>query len=233
VSGSAHRPDAPAGPAAPPDLSASAETPPAFAADPATTAYYDQRAAEYDEWYRDTGLFVARQREGWGEAVAELTTMVGSLPPLRTLDVACGTGFLTRHLPGPVLAVDRSPAMVALARREMVADGARVAVVDALCLPIPSRSLDRVFTGHFYGHLPLVERHRFLSEAARVATELVVVDSALRPDIAAEGWQWRVLNDGSRHRVYKRYLTGPQLAEELGGEVLLDGEWFVAARAAL
>jgi hypothetical protein len=39
-----------------------------------------------------------------------------------------------------------------------------------------------------------------------------------------------VLNDGSRYRIYKRYLTAAQLADEIGGEVKLDGTWFVAAR---
>jgi hypothetical protein len=38
------------------------------------------------------------------------------------------------------------------------------------------------------------------------------------------------LNDGSRHSVDKRYFTGDELATELGGEVLLDGAWFVAAK---
>ena len=66
-----------------------------------------------------------------------------------------------------------------------------------------------------------------------MAGELVVVDSARRPGADAEQWQERVLNDGSRHRVYKRYFTGDQLAAELGGEMLLDGAWFVAARARL
>lgn len=209
------------------------EPAPAFAADPLTAAYYDRRAGEYDEWYRDEGLFATRQREGWNEAVAELVGVVASLAPRRTLDVACGTGFLTRHLPGPVLAVDRSPAMAALAQRRIGGGAARLAVVDALCLPVASGGVERVFTGHFYGHLPPDERRRFLAEARRVATELVVVDSARRPGVASEGWQWRTLNDGSRHRVYKRYLTGRQLAGELGGEVVLDGEWFVAVRARL
>lgn len=45
-----------------------------------------------------------------------------------------------------------------------------------------------------------------------------------------EQWQDRELNDGSRHRVYARHLSGPQLADELDGEVLADGDWFVAAR---
>ena len=40
-----------------------------------------------------------------------------------------------------------------------------------------------------------------------MAGELVVADSALRPDHEPVEWQERVLNDGSRHEVYKRYFT--------------------------
>ena len=50
---------------------------------------------------------------------------------------------------------------------------------DALPLPFPDGSFGRVFTSHFYGHLEPDERRRFVAEARRVATELVVVDSAL------------------------------------------------------
>ncbi len=88
-----------------------------------------------------------------------------------------------------------------------------------------------MLTGHFYGHLPPDERRAFLAEARRVAGKLIVIDSALRPGVQPEQWQERVLNDGSRHRVFKRYLGGPDLADELGGEVLLNGTWFVAAGA--
>ena len=57
-----------------------------------------------------------------------------------------------------------------------------------------------------------------------------MVDSALREGVDAEEWQERVLNDGTRHRVYKRYFTGAGLADELGtGDVLHDGRWFVVA----
>jgi hypothetical protein len=67
-----------------------------------------------------------------------------------------------------------------------------------------------------------------------VARELVVVDTARRPEVPPERWEERVLNDGSRHRVYKRFLTGDELASELGGgSKLFDGRWFVAAAAAL
>ena len=40
------------------------------------------------------------------------------------------------------------------------------------------------------------------------------------------------MNDGSRHRVYKRFFSAEGLAAELGGgEVLHAGPWFVVVRA--
>ena len=200
---------------------------PAFAHDPATAAYYDQRAGEYDQWYLNQGRFAERDRPGWTDEVDELVGLVSALSPSRTLDVACGSGFLTRHLRGVVVGADQSPAMVALTQSRLP-NGVAI-VADALVLPFADNAFERVLTGHFYGHLPPDERHAFLAEARRVAGELIVVDSALRPDVEAEQWQDRVLNDGSRHRVFKRYLSGGQLAGELGGEVLYDGTWFVAA----
>jgi ubiquinone/menaquinone biosynthesis C-methylase UbiE len=150
------------------------------------------------------------------------------LPPARTLDVACGTGYLTQHLRGAVVGLDQSASMIEIASARVPA--ARFVLGDALPLPFADGEFDRVFTGHFYGHLEAPAE--FVGEARRVAPELVVVDAALRPDHAAEEWQERVLNDGSRHRVYKRYFSGDGLASELGGgEVLHAGPWFVAVRA--
>jgi demethylmenaquinone methyltransferase/2-methoxy-6-polyprenyl-1,4-benzoquinol methylase len=200
-----------------------------FARDANTAAYYDRRAPEYDQWYRGEGRFAAIDRPGWHEAVEELQELVRHLAPARTLDIACGTGFLTQHLRGLVVGLDQSPAMVSIAQTRMP-DGVAI-VGDALDLPFADRSFDRVLTGHFYGHLPRDERDAFLAEARRVAADLVVLDAAVRPGLAAEQWQVRTLNDGSRHRVYKRYLTAAQLADEIGGHVLLDNRWFVAAQA--
>ena len=192
-------------------------------------AYYDRRAGEYDDWYLGTGLFADRDRPGWDEERNALCRAIGDLPPARTLDVACGTGFLTRHLRGEVTGLDQSERMLEIARAR-VPHGTFVRA-DAGVLPFADDAFDRVFTGHFYGHLESSEREWFLTEAARVAPELVVVDSHVQPGHEEEELQERVLNDGSRHRVYKRYFTGPELAAELGGgEVLHDGDWFVAVR---
>jgi len=201
----------------------------AFARDRATAAYYDQRAPEYDDWYLGTGLFAARDRPGWTEEVDAVVELVRGLPAARTLDIACGSGFLTRHLAGLVVGLDQSPSMLAVARPR-ISEG-RVLVADALALPFAAGAFDRVLTGHFYGHLPPRERAAFLAQARRVASELVVIDTALRPDVEPEQWQERVLNDGSRHQVFKRYLRPEQLTAEIGGQVVFAGTWFVAARS--
>jgi ubiquinone/menaquinone biosynthesis C-methylase UbiE len=193
-------------------------------------AYYDARAPEYDEWYRGLGRFDELDRPGWDADVLELERAVASLPPLRTLDVACGTGFLTRHLRGNVVGLDQSARMLEVAREQ--APNAELVRGDALDLPFPAGSFERVFTGHFYGHLDDDERERFLAEARRVAPELVVVDANTRLDRDAEEIQERVLNDGTSWTVYKRYFEPERLVAELGGgEILLANRWFVVVRA--
>ncbi len=192
--------------------------------------YYDARAPEYDEWYLGQGRFAGRKRPHWEPAVRALEQAVASLPPAPTLDVACGTGFLTRHLRGEVTGLDQSERMVEIARARM--PQARFVQGDGTRLPFEDASFERVFTGHFYGHLEDDAREAFRAEVRRVARELVVVDSAVRPDHQPEEWQERVLNDGSRYQVYKRYFEADELAAELGdGQVLHASEWFVMVSA--
>jgi ubiquinone/menaquinone biosynthesis C-methylase UbiE len=192
--------------------------------------YYDRRAPEYDDWYLGRGLFAGRDRPGWKDEVDELGAAIGSLPSGRTLDVACGTGFLTRHLHGDIVALDQSARMLEEASR--VVPNAAFVQGDALALPFPDHSFDRVFTGHFYGHLAEPERNTFLAEARRVARELVVVDASRVHSEVDEEMSQRVLEDGSRWQVYKRWFDAHGLADELGGgEVLFEGGWFVMVRA--
>jgi ubiquinone/menaquinone biosynthesis C-methylase UbiE len=192
--------------------------------------YYDRRAPEYDDWYLGLGGFEGVPRPGWDDEVRALEELLRTLPPARTLDVACGTGFLTRHLRGDVIGLDQSEAMLEVARRQ--APSAKFVQGDAFALPFPDGSFERVLTGHFYGHLEEPDRRTFLGEARRVAAELVVVDAALRPDVQEREWQERALRDGSHWTVYKRYFTGEGLEEELGGgELLHEGTWFVVVRA--
>jgi ubiquinone/menaquinone biosynthesis C-methylase UbiE len=192
--------------------------------------YYDQRAPEYDDWYLGRGLFEPRDRAGWDAELEQLFAVIAALEPSRTLDVACGTGFLTRHLRGDVVGLDQSKRMLEEAHKQ--APSITCVQGDGLALPFVDTSFDRVFTGHFYGHLEPAERERFLSEARRVANEVVVVDASRAHSEVDEQMSQRVLNDGSTWEVFKRYFTGAGLAAELGGgEVLFEGEYFVVVRS--
>jgi ubiquinone/menaquinone biosynthesis C-methylase UbiE len=193
-------------------------------------AYYERRAAEYDDWWLGTGLFADRHRPGWHEERAALTRTLAALPPARTLDVACGTGFLTQHLAGEITGVDQSASMLELARANV--PRGRFLQADALELPFEDDAFDRLLASFFYGHLEEEDRTAFVREARRVAGELVVVDSALHEDVQPVEWQERVLNDGSRWQVYKRFFEPEQLAAELGGgRPLFAGRWFVAVQS--
>ncbi len=192
-------------------------------------SYYEQRAPEYDDWWLGSGRFAERDRPGWRDDVAALGAALAALAPVRTLDLACGTGFLSVRLPGELTGLDQSEGMLAVAAARLPA--ARLVRGDALDPPFGAGAFERVHAAHFYGHLDARGRRAFLATAARLAPELVVVDSALRPDGEAEAWQQRELDDGSRHRVYKRWFTANSLAAELGGgETVHAGPWFVAVR---
>jgi demethylmenaquinone methyltransferase/2-methoxy-6-polyprenyl-1,4-benzoquinol methylase len=192
-------------------------------------AYYDRRAPEYDDWWLGEGLFAERDRPGWDEERGQLAEVVAHLPAARTLDVACGTGFLTRHLRGEIVGLDASDRMLDLARAQ--APSATFVQGDALSLPFGDDTFDRVFTSYFYCHLEEEDRERFVAEARRVARELVVVASIRRGEDMPERWDDRVLKDGSRWIVYKRVFQGEDLAHELGGEILFEGHWFLVVRA--
>ena len=193
-------------------------------------AYYHARAREYDDWWLQRGLYEQRTDPDWQAERDRALAAVAALPPKRTLDVACGTGFVTRLLHGEVVGLDQSEAMVDVAGAQ--APDREFVVGDALELPFDDDSFARVFTSHFYGHLEEGDRERFLVEARRVAPELVVFDAALHGGEPRAEWQQRRLNDGSTWAVYKRFFTPNGLLAELGGgDVLFEGRWFLLVRS--
>src|SRR5206468_586782 len=107
----------------------------------AVKAYYHARAGEYDDWWPGRGLFADRARPGWDDELATLAAALRNLPAARTLDIACGTGFLIRHLPGEVTGLDQSHAMLELARRQ--APGASSTKADGSWPSRPDPSVPR------------------------------------------------------------------------------------------
>lgn len=193
-------------------------------------AYYHARAREYDDWWLARGLYAAKRQPGWDDEREQLLQRwIAELPPARTLDVACGTGFLTQHLRGEIVGLDQSDTMLEIARERL--PHAEFVQADALDLPFGDGAFDRLFSSYFYCHLEQDDRRRFLLEARRVAQELVVVGSRLQPGERAERWDERRLRDGSRWQIFKRVFVPEDLARELGGRVLHESRYFVMVAA--
>jgi SAM-dependent methyltransferase len=187
--------------------------------------YYDAAAEEYDELFGPD----RPGRPGWAGELDSLGDALAALPPARTLDVGCGTGFFTRLLPGTVVGLDQSERMLARARRAAPQATFVSAVVPPL--PFPTAGFERIVTVQFYGHLDPQARRGFLAEARRVADELVVVDATLRRKRQPIERQTRLLRSGASYEVYKRYFTLEALRGELqGGELLHQGRWMLAVR---
>lgn len=177
--------------------------------------YYERRAGEYDA----TSWEHAGADPAVGERVRQVLT---SLAPASTVDVGCGTGYVSRWLPGRITLLDASPAMLAIAGRRMPGSG-RVRAVAPL-LPFVNDAFERAFTANLYGHLTPALRANLVGELLRVAGELVIVDQVASSGTFEEGAESRQLEDTSRFTIHKCYFTVERLREELGGgEVLMEG----------
>jgi SAM-dependent methyltransferase len=183
--------------------------------------YYDRLASEYEEH--------EAYREEPSEDLPGILHALSLLPPAKVLDVACGTGLLTRHLGPEVTGLDQSGAMLEVARGRV--PWAEFVRGDAFRMPFADHAFDRVFASFFYGLLPFEDRGRFLEEARRVGDELILVEPTPEwvPSGRAEGWEERGLSDGSRYEIYRRYFTADTFAEELDGRILFAGRWMVMA----
>jgi ubiquinone/menaquinone biosynthesis C-methylase UbiE len=187
-------------------------------------AYYEQQAHDYDRRTASPAEGAERSE------LRGLARFVAELPACRVLDVACGTGTLTQHLQGSIVGVDQSQAMLDLAARRLPA--AKLVRSEVPPLPFSDRAFDRVFTSSFYSHLPASETRRlFVSEALRVARELIVVEVARQPGQPPSATEVQVAPDGQKYAITKRFWTAEELARELGGSVLYD-QGFIAARVA-
>jgi ubiquinone/menaquinone biosynthesis C-methylase UbiE len=184
--------------------------------------YYERRADEYEAGTLEGLDEHAEEIHAEGQDIARVLT---ELPEATFIDVGVGTGLFTRYLRGRGVALDQSMAMLRRLNEDLgVLPSIRA---DATRLPMCDNAVQRIFAAHLYGHLDGHDREAFLNEARRVGQQLVIVDSARRPGVPAEAWEERCLRDGSRYSIFKRFFTGEALAEEVRGDVLYDGKYFV------
>jgi len=208
-------------------------------------AYYQARAAEYDEWWERRGRYDLGPdgNKAWREEKEAVCRMVDALPLTGDiLEFAGGTGFWTTYLARrarSVTVLDASAAMMEINRKKIEDAGLldRVAYqrVDIFSWT-PSKTYDVAFAGFWISHIP----------ADRLDGFLAVVAAALKPGgsfVALEGQpvrsqpqkqfirlrsekqgtvrvddsvEVRTLNDGSSFRIVKREIDPDDIVARLG-----------------
>jgi SAM-dependent methyltransferase len=196
--------------------------------------YYDRRvtgrapglANAHAYW---TGLGVTVEVKDIAGEAAQLEDLIRALPGASFVEVGAGPGTFTGCLAGRGIAVDQSRRALGVLRT--VAPGVPAVQADAMALPLPSGAVMRFFSSHLYGLLLEPELEPFLTEAHRVASEVVILDAGCPPGVRAEEWQERTLPEGGRYRVFRRHFEAHALAAEIGGEVLFAGQFYVMVRS--
>ncbi|MEV2254514.1 class I SAM-dependent methyltransferase [Streptomyces sp. NPDC050147] len=96
-------------------------------------------------------------------------------------------------------------------------------------LPFATGAFDRLVTANFYGLLRPAERALFLTEARRVARELLVID--LRSDSGTHQERHEVRTvEQDTYSIYRRRFTPQSLSTELDGEVIYGGRYFLVVQ---
>jgi ubiquinone/menaquinone biosynthesis C-methylase UbiE len=197
--------------------------------------YYDRRIAYREPGANNVlsyflGLGASADLDEIEDELDAVRRLLRGLPPTKYLDVGCGpTGEFTSQLPGTGCATDQSEAALRQLGRRLP----RLPLLraDALRLPIADNSIGRVFMSHLYGLLLPEESAELLAEVRRVAYEMVILDSGRPPGTEREGWQTRSLPDGTSYPIFRRHLDVETLADEIGGDPLFSGQYFVMACA--
>lgn len=121
-------------------------------------------------WGRWAGVYDRFMHGSEGLYAQMAETMKESLTrDMRVLEVACGTGMISRRIAGSVKsleATDFSPEMIAQARRQTASARLHFSVQDATCLPYADHSFDAVVIVNALHIMPQPERA--LGELRRV-----------------------------------------------------------------
>jgi demethylmenaquinone methyltransferase/2-methoxy-6-polyprenyl-1,4-benzoquinol methylase len=192
---------------------------------PHPNTYYAARAPEYERVYDKP------------ERQADLATLKRLIPEhLRgadVLEVACGTGYWTRHLAKTarrIVATDLSTQTLAVARAKGLCPQQVVfEEANAMALPDSLGTFNAAFAGFWWSHIPRQHMTDFLGSLHRrlsVGAKVLVLDnryvSGSSTPIAyktpqGDTYQRRQLADGARYEVLKNFPTEQELRADLSG----------------
>ena len=185
-------------------------------------AYYDERAAEFDEIYT-LGMPPGKTSdpELYKEEARALANLVQVHCHDSLLDIPCGTGYWLQFYAAncsAITLVDQSENMLQEGREKAHEYGVepitRFMTGDALEVPLEDRSFDSVLVGFFLSHITDSQMDLFfrkLRNLLKPGGRMLILDSnwtRYRGSRPKEGTTIRKLNDGRQFEIYKRYFEG-------------------------
>ncbi len=192
--------------------------------------YYDERAEEYDEvylgkiprmyteQYNKIAPKIARSNR---EDVKELIKITGKFGHGHLIDIGCGTGFWLQYYAGNcshIKLVDRSKKMLSVCKKRIsnlaISKKCKIINDDFFKFKAAKNAYDCAFIGFLLSHLTQTDENRFfikLKKILKPKAKVLIFDSAwspLRKGVRLkEGYHERILNDGRKFTIYKRYFT--------------------------
>jgi trans-aconitate methyltransferase len=198
-------------------------------------AYYRARATEYDEWWFRTGRYDhgVELNAAWRADAAlverSLIAHLDAARPRSALELACGTGLLTRLVAprvGRLLALDASPEVQAINRARVAGANVAYELADLFAWQ-PAARYDFVFMSFWLSHVPDDRFDEFWTKVRSALADggsAYVIDSGwdttssatnhARPE-RERGIAVRKLNDGREYRVVKVFHDPTELARRL------------------
>jgi len=192
-------------------------------------AYYQARAAEYDEWWYRQGRYDHGPEQN-GYWFTEMQTVFAAFDALQitgdVLELAPGTGIWTERLlttADAITAVDASEEMVAINRAKIGSDRVSYVIADLFTWQ-PDRQYDGICFGFWISHVPTERLDGFLTTVAgalRPGAKVFFVDGRREPTTTAknhilpeQGAQvmTRKLNDGRAYQIVKNFYDPDSLA---------------------
>lgn len=193
-------------------------------------AYYEARAAEYDDWYLRRGRFERGpiHDAAWNAELDAAGRWLDGLPIRgEIVELAAGTGWWSPLLAskGELSLYDAASAPLDRARDRLVAHGLRAHLHVRDAWLEPDRQVDAVFTGFWLSHVPRDRLADFLGLVRRwlrPGGTFAFIDSRFDPQSSAtdhptpaDDLSVRRLNDGREFTVVKVYYEPAELVAAL------------------
>jgi demethylmenaquinone methyltransferase/2-methoxy-6-polyprenyl-1,4-benzoquinol methylase len=213
-------------------------------------SYYNERAREHDEVYAGRGPAIGQYSDLYIKDVGEISKMVSEFGSGHLIDIACGTGFWAPHYArncSQITFVDQSERVLIECSNRVdrltLAKAPHYVQGNFFDIELGDSVFDCAMIGFLLSHFTSELEEVFfrkLEAILRPHAKIMIIDSLWNQRRKKyrhkEGVEERVLNDGRRFRVYKRYLEQSEIEEILEKnsyqlETLYAGELLFAAIA--